>query len=204
MGLKVWTNADALASKAVNRSDIRKGQQSTFAMLMLDKRTPGYRMWVEENFPIPAHLAERDQAPCGGCVACCKVIGVDKLEKEPWAWCPHCELGKGCSVYENRPLECIEFACGYKIFQGTPVDWRPDKLKVLWYLVPDHDTGKASMRLDELANGALDKPRLLHLARFARDHGLHLLIYRFRGDMTEPTWLRTWLRDGETNLEICP
>lgn len=28
-------------------------------------------------------------------------------------WCQHCDIGKGCKIYEQRPVECRDFTCGW-------------------------------------------------------------------------------------------
>jgi hypothetical protein len=34
---------------------------------------------------------------------CCKVLGITELQKPVGKWCPHCDIGKGCKIYESRP-----------------------------------------------------------------------------------------------------
>ena len=48
---------------------------------------------------------------CGGCTACCKTHGVELISKKPGHWCGFCEIGKGCKVYEGRPIDCKTFKC---------------------------------------------------------------------------------------------
>jgi len=48
---------------------------------------------------------------CGACTACCKTHEVFEIEKPAGAWCPHCDVGVGCRVYETRPAGCREFQC---------------------------------------------------------------------------------------------
>lgn len=74
---------------------------------------------------------------CGECNMCCKVLGIPELKKMPTKWCTHCDIGKGCTIYESRPQSCVEFKCGWLINQemGNGKHWspelRPDKSKVV-------------------------------------------------------------------------
>src|SRR5436305_14221849 len=40
---------------------------------------------------------------CGDCTLCCKLLSITELEKPIGKWCPHCEIGKGCKIYDCRP-----------------------------------------------------------------------------------------------------
>lgn len=65
---------------------------------------------------------------CGGCTACCKTHAVLAIEKPPNVWCRDCTIGKGCAVYQSRPLECREFACAWLRGSGGEAE-RPDKVR---------------------------------------------------------------------------
>jgi hypothetical protein len=75
---------------------------------------------------------------CGSCTACCRIFDIPELEKPAGKWCQHCDIGKGCKVYESRPSVCREFKCLWLLSQDR-VDWRerlgpelrPDKCKVV-------------------------------------------------------------------------
>jgi hypothetical protein len=62
---------------------------------------------------------------------CCKVMGVVELEKEPGVWCQHCQIGKGCGVYETRPATCREYECIWLQHADLPDELRPDRCKVV-------------------------------------------------------------------------
>jgi hypothetical protein len=68
--------------------------------------------------------------PCGDCRLCCKLVGIDELQKPPGRWCEHCNPkdGPGCRIYENRPRECATFKCAYT--EGL-VEIPPHKSKAL-------------------------------------------------------------------------
>lgn len=48
---------------------------------------------------------------CGDCTLCCKLLGVRALNKQPFEYCSHCNIGSGCKVYQCRPDECKDFNC---------------------------------------------------------------------------------------------
>ena len=75
----------------------------------------------------------QEKRTCGGCTACCKTHGVAELKKQGGTICPHCNIGSGCRIYEERPESCQVFRCSW--LQGLGLDeYRPDKTGV----VPEH------------------------------------------------------------------
>jgi hypothetical protein len=60
----------------------------------------------------PAAACDRmsDRA-CGDCTLCCKVMAIETLDKPAGDWCFHCEPGKRCRIYDDRPSECRAFNC---------------------------------------------------------------------------------------------
>lgn len=68
---------------------------------------------------------------CGSCTLCCRVIGVNALNKPANIWCEHCDPTSGCQIYEERPDECRVFMCLWLNDERLP-DWaRPDKTHVV-------------------------------------------------------------------------
>lgn len=68
---------------------------------------------------------------CGTCSQCCKTLGIDELKKPPSLWCPHCEIKKGCKIYDDRPPTCRSFRCLWLDDPRLPDSMRPDKTKVV-------------------------------------------------------------------------
>jgi hypothetical protein len=62
---------------------------------------------------------------CDGCTMCCKLFDIPSVPKTAGAWCRHCDIGKGCSIYETRPQECRVFFCQYLLDASVPEHWRP-------------------------------------------------------------------------------
>lgn len=76
---------------------------------------------------------------CGSCTACCRVFDIPQLEKPAGVWCQHCNVGKGCKIYEARPEPCVDFECLWLIsqkrpeqVQRMPMSLRPDRCKVVF------------------------------------------------------------------------
>lgn len=73
---------------------------------------------------------------CGNCTACCRVFAIPEFDKKAGDWCKHCDVGKGCKIYEKRPYRCAEFQCVW--LQGKlkgdllPDALRPDRCKVVF------------------------------------------------------------------------
>lgn len=80
-------------------------------------------------------------AICGNCTMCCKLLGFngklngEQFKKPAGQWCPECDIGKGCKVYQDRPEPCRGFVCLYVhgILEGVPLDpkLRPDRCGVV-------------------------------------------------------------------------
>lgn len=75
---------------------------------------------------------------CGGCSACCKVLGIEtpELTKPRGQWCPNCRPGQGCAIYESRPTVCRDFKCAWLAGESLGDEFRPDRLKVMFTLEP--------------------------------------------------------------------
>lgn len=75
---------------------------------------------------------------CGSCTACCRVYPIPALNKPTGKWCQHCDVGKGCKIYEQRPKMCADYECSWLVTQHNPEDqrmppeMRPDRCKVVF------------------------------------------------------------------------
>lgn len=76
---------------------------------------------------------------CGSCTACCRVFDIPQVQKPAGVWCQHCDIGKGCKIYEARPQPCVEFECLWLLSQKRedpnehlPASLRPDRCKVVF------------------------------------------------------------------------
>lgn len=82
----------------------------------------------------PAAQAETELLPgrsCEGCTLCCKLLSIAVLEKPRAVWCSHCDKKRGCTIYEERPLACRSFYCGYRRIADIDERWKPSHAKLL-------------------------------------------------------------------------
>ena len=76
--------------------------------------------------------------PAGGCTTCCKLPAAPApLNKPAGVWCQHCDKGKGCRNYAERPADCRSFMCLWKVMPDFPDELRPDRCKVMWTMTED-------------------------------------------------------------------
>jgi hypothetical protein len=80
---------------------------------------------------------------CGTCTMCCKVMGVSELDKPKNTQCEHCAIGKGCKIYDDRPVSCKEFRCiwlqSQTLHAAMDLKMRPDKSKVILHTTVGED-----------------------------------------------------------------
>ncbi|MBV9044076.1 MAG: hypothetical protein JO348_13580 [Alphaproteobacteria bacterium] len=79
----------------------------------------------------PGAQKDKPARDCDGCTLCCKVMGVAELEKKPGAWCPHCVIAKGCTIYETRPSDCRTFHCAFIRNPALDETWRPSNSRLV-------------------------------------------------------------------------
>lgn len=107
---------------------------------------------------------------CGSCSMCCKIIGVEALQKPANVWCAHCAPGRGCKIYAERPAECRTFACRWLVDLSMPDDWRPDQAKFV--IFPDDAPERILVHLDPAVPDAWRKEP--YQAKFRRLAGERL------------------------------
>lgn len=152
-----------------------------------------------------------EQRICGGCTACCKTHGVFQLSKDPGKWCFHCDIGKGCKIYSERPTSCQEFKCSWLVGLGFP-EYRPDKTRI----VPEHrnipDLGLV-LWLFEVSEGSLDSKFAKRQTRLNLEVGnpvLHMplagapKLYLPRGKVRPKPGLAFRMDSDEREVEIIP
>lgn len=62
---------------------------------------------------------------------CCKLMGVAELDKPLGTLCTHCDEGRGCRIYDERPSSCRGFYCGYLISPMMADHWFPALSKMV-------------------------------------------------------------------------
>lgn len=119
---------------------------------------------------------------CGTCTLCCKVFGVDPLNKPRNTWCEHCDIGKGCRIYEDRPDECRSFECLW--LQGPdiiPEEMAPVHTKVILTSHPElplNVGGKQVLLIQfhEAQPGAAERPIVRRYIELLRSHGMACIV----------------------------
>lgn len=74
---------------------------------------------------------------CEGCTMCCKLLRIEALDKPSFEWCPQCDIGVGCKIYEERPSECRVFHCGYVTQNQIGSHWKPANSRMVVALTTD-------------------------------------------------------------------
>jgi hypothetical protein len=72
---------------------------------------------------------------CGSCTLCCKLLPTKEIEKPANVRCPHQRVGKGCSIYANRPMSCRLWSCQWLL--GEELGERPDRSRLVVDPLPD-------------------------------------------------------------------
>lgn len=112
---------------------------------------------------------------CGGCTACCKVLGIEELSKPPHTPCKHCSLA-GCDIYESRPSVCRNWFCFWRVMEGIPENARPDKIGVIisfeTYDKPEHPFEKAYIIVRAIDNqDVFDDPTVRSMVEIIINEG---------------------------------
>jgi hypothetical protein len=89
---------------------------------------------------ISITFAEDGLRRCGGCTLCCKLLPTKEINKPANTRCPHQRYGKGCAIYERRPLSCKTWSCRWLVNNDTGDQSRPDRSHVVIDIMPDYVT----------------------------------------------------------------
>ncbi|MDA0654229.1 MAG: hypothetical protein O2905_05725 [Proteobacteria bacterium] len=83
---------------------------------------------------------------CGDCTLCCKLLPVAALDKPRFEWCRHCDKGRGCGIYDDRPDACRTFACSYLVSPGLGDEWRPSVAR--FFLTFEEEANRLGVHVD--------------------------------------------------------
>ena len=112
----------------LSRLKVERALQSLEKQKLLVRDDQGFRPPV---IPTPASTRE-----CGSCTSCCTLLEVTDAGKAVNEWCRHCEAGKGCTIYDQRPQMCRSFSCAW--LQGhLDDDWYPEKAGMVVHFSQD-------------------------------------------------------------------
>ncbi|MBN8820180.1 MAG: hypothetical protein J0I80_15825 [Sphingomonas sp.] len=86
---------------------------------------------------MPDTMLASDRA-CGSCTECCRTLSVDAttLSKPAGITCPHVARS-GCGIYPDRPADCREWSCGWRLSGTLGDEWRPDRSGILAEILSD-------------------------------------------------------------------
>lgn len=70
---------------------------------------------------------------CGACSLCCKLFGIDWLDRPKPAgkWCHHCKPGQGCGIWRDVPQKCADYYCVWRLDPDLAPEWRPDRARFI-------------------------------------------------------------------------
>jgi hypothetical protein len=106
---------------------------------------------------------------CGSCTKCCTVMGVPELTKRAGNECVHVGVGRGCTIYSERPLSCRKFICGWLLDPYMGPDLKPDKCHIVFLQLNDQNIIGSC---DDNYPDAWRKPNVIEfLHRLARSLG---------------------------------
>lgn len=98
-------------------------------------------------------MTKHEELSCGSCTSCCKTHAVFEIGKAAGRWCEHCDIGRGCNIYEKRPINCQKFRCEWLKGYGK----RPDRTKVVLDFHTEGAMGEM-LQMWEVSEGALERP----------------------------------------------
>jgi hypothetical protein len=84
---------------------------------------------------------------CGSCSLCCKVLVIPELSKPAGPWCEHCNPGRGCSIYADRPPVCRAFGCQWLLDASFGDEWLPTRSKMVLRMLPNEHTGGLALHV---------------------------------------------------------
>jgi hypothetical protein len=88
-----------------------------------------------QGFRLPNSAAPQVRE-CGSCTSCCTLLEVTEVGTAVNEWCKHCEAGKGCTIYDQRPQMCRSFSCAW--LQGhLDDDWYPERAGMVVHFSQD-------------------------------------------------------------------
>src|SRR5688572_10605312 len=77
---------------------------------------------------------------CGSCQACCTLLPTREVPTLAGERCRHQRFGKGCAIYDRRPLPCQLWSCRWLVEDDTADLSRPDRSGYVIDMMPDFIT----------------------------------------------------------------
>jgi hypothetical protein len=127
---------------------------------------------------------------CGSCTLCCKLPPVPgpPLFKPAGVRCKHARVGKGCSIYAERPMACRVWACRWLADKETAGMPRPDRCHYVIDVIEDYveqvfedgsrqRVGVLQVWVDPAFRDAYRAPELrAYMLRMATEHRMATII----------------------------
>ena len=103
---------------------------------------------MESEAPAPAEAETTvvEGRACGECTLCCKILKIGEIGKPQFEWCPPCAVGKGCTIFADRPQTCRTFLCSYLVSPDLGEEWKPSKARFV--LTYDKGPNRISVHVD--------------------------------------------------------
>ena len=118
---------------------------------------------------------------CGTCTACCRVFEVPEVKSKAGDWCQHCNIGKGCNIYDARPKTCRDFECLWLMSQSRtdprevlPPELRPDRCKVVFS--PSTNENIMAATILPGSSAAMDRKSVLSLIHTLVNGGGNVVV----------------------------
>jgi len=127
---------------------------------------------------------------CGECTLCCILLWIVEKNSFPLERCSDCDLNKGCTVYDNRPEECKNFNCSWRLDNNAHADMRPDKCHIIFENLSEDiifGTLDPNYIIDDLIIGQI---------RAFQNSGSSIVLQTFKG---KP---QIYLTQGATGSEV--
>lgn len=131
---------------------------------------------------------------CGDCTLCCLLLPIKDANSKPNELCSHCDLKKGCKIYEKRPQACKDFNCSWLLDDNMSGDLRPDKCNVIFEKITNN-IELALVSFEEL--NAWKRLEVIEHMRNLKKKGISTIISSFTN---EPK--RFMLADEKTEKEV--
>ena len=127
---------------------------------------------------------------CGSCTICCKVPAIPEFDKPCHRWCTHCEPGRGCSIYAERPQRCRDFLCLWMQWPALDDKLRPDRSGVLLMPRPHPLHGRIVMAM--VAKGDHARAQRRHMVEILKG----IQADGFKVFVNDGTTTKQLMRDG--------
>jgi len=125
---------------------------------------------------------------CGPCTICCRLLECRTFGSPINEWCKHCD--QGCTIHPDRPEECRNFNCAWKLDDNAHPNLRPDKCHVVFEALSE-DVVLATLDPEYPISDLV-----LAQVRAFLFHGSSVVFQAFEG---KP---RIYLSDGATGPEV--